>query len=77
MSTHTKADDATLMQIYKEGLTHTLDAAVRAVYERGLHDGIEDATAHPQAQAPATSPAPPTAPSHSPAAHLTPPKSTK
>lgn len=38
-----RTDDATLMRIYKEALTHTLEAAVRAVYERGLHDGLDAA----------------------------------
>lgn len=71
MSAPTKADEATLMRIYKEALAHTLDAAVSAVYERGLHDGTMAATARPDlAQPPATTPA---ASSRSPAAHLTPP----
>lgn len=41
MSQSYQADDASLMRIYKEALTHTLDAAVRAVYEKGLRDGIK------------------------------------
>lgn len=76
MSVPTKADDATLMHIYKEALTHTLEAAVRAVYERGLHDGTTAGTARVEipAHAPATTP---TAASRSPTAHLTPsPKAT-
>jgi hypothetical protein len=55
-----QADDATLMRLYKESLTHTLDAALRAVYERGLHDGIDAASA-PQSPEPVpviTGPAP-------------------
>ncbi len=59
-----QADDATLMRIYKDALTHTLDAAVRAVYEQGLHDGLDAATARLPiaAAAPAASAAPLTAP---------------
>jgi hypothetical protein len=51
-----QADDATLMRIYSQALTHTLEAAVRAVYEQGLHDGIIAATA--RSQVPEAAPAP-------------------
>lgn len=66
-----KADDATLMRIYSQGLTHTLQAAVRAVYEQGLHDGTLAATARSEVPAP-TPAAPASAPTPSPTAHLTP-----
>lgn len=57
-----KADNATLMRIYKQGLTHTLDAALRGVYERGINDAIEAAsTAHVPASTPTPAVAPVTA----------------
>jgi hypothetical protein len=69
-----KADDATLMRIYKDGLTHTLESALRAVYEQGLHDAIKaEADAKVPAATPAAAPAvAPVRPAVHPAAHLTP-----